>query len=224
MVKIGHRGAAGYEPENTLTSFQKAIELGADMVELDVRICKTGEIMVFHDDTLERTTNGTGRIKDKTLAELKKLDAGKGHQIPTLSEVFDLVDKRIAINIELKGEKTALSVAQTIMEYVEDGWDEGQFLVSSFNYDELLNFKIFYPFLRMGLLFGRLKTNFFELAEFFCCYSIHPPIERVNFQLIENAHRKGLKVFVWTANDAEDIKVLQNLGVDGIFSDYPDRL
>ena len=107
LLKISHRGACGYEPENTLASFKKAIEINADMIELDVHVCKTGEVVVIHDEKVNRTTNGKGYVSQKNLESLKKLDAGKGKKIPTLIEVLDLVNKRVKVNIELKGKKTA---------------------------------------------------------------------------------------------------------------------
>ena len=99
MLKIGHRGARGYAPENTLKSFQKAIELGVDAVELDVQLCKSGELIVMHDDTVDRTTDGSGFVKKLKLKDLKKLDAGMGERIPTLEEVLDLVNRRVKVNI-----------------------------------------------------------------------------------------------------------------------------
>src|SRR6056297_2287931 len=103
VLKIGHRGAMGYEPENTLRSFKKAIELNVDMVELDVYVCSSGELVVIHDDKVDKTTNGKGYVSEKSFDELRKLDAGMGEKIPTLQEVLDLIDKRAKVNIELKG-------------------------------------------------------------------------------------------------------------------------
>lgn len=115
---VGHRGASGYEPENTLLSFERAIAMGVDMIELDVYVCKTGQLVVMHDDTINRTTNGKGKVMELTWDTLKKYDAGKGEHIPLLSQVFDLVNKRIIINIELKGPHTAKPVAELINYYV----------------------------------------------------------------------------------------------------------
>ena len=117
IIKVGHRGAMGYEPENTLRSFKKALELGVDMIEFDVYVCKSGELVVIQDDTLERTTNGKGLVIEKTLAELKELDAGKEEKIPTLEEIMDLADKKVKINVELKGNNTAEPVSDMIENY-----------------------------------------------------------------------------------------------------------
>ena len=153
MLKIGHRGAMGHEPENTLCSFQKALELGVDMIELDVYVLKTGELVVIHDDKVDRTTNGHGYVIDKSFKEIRSLDAGQGEKIPTLNEVFGLVDKKVPINVELKGEGTAIPVAKLIEQYINDkGWTEEHFLVSSFDHPELKKFKELKPNIRIGAL------------------------------------------------------------------------
>ena len=120
ILSIGHRGACVYEPENTLRSFARALELGADMIEFDVHVCASGEAVVIHDAALKRTTNGLGYVKDKTLEELKTLDAGKGEKIPVLEEVFDLVNKRAGLNIELKSENAPVKVCSVIREYITE--------------------------------------------------------------------------------------------------------
>ncbi len=133
MLRIGHRGACGYEPENTLRSFNRALQLRVDMVELDVHVCRSGEIVVIHDSKVDRTTGGTGYVADKTLDELRTLDAGKGEKIPTLQEVLTLVNRKVKVNIELKGTGTAKPVFQLLEKHVRElGWSYGDFLISSF--------------------------------------------------------------------------------------------
>ncbi len=123
LLCFAHRGASGHEPENTLLAVEKAIVLGADWIEVDVYAVE-GELIVIHDERLERTTNGTGCVMDKTLAYLRSLDAGKGQRIPTLREVFDCVDRRVGINVELKGPDTAGLAVSLIDEYVSHkGWN-----------------------------------------------------------------------------------------------------
>ncbi|MFA6422345.1 MAG: glycerophosphodiester phosphodiesterase family protein [Candidatus Buchananbacteria bacterium] len=224
MLKIGHRGALGYAPENTLLSFQKAIDLGVDMVELDVYVCKTGELVVIHDDRLERTTNGEGYIWEKTLSELKELDAGEGQKIPTLVEVFDLVNKKVKINIELKGEGTAQPVAKMIREYIELGWDEDMFFVSSFNHHELKKFKELMPNVKIGALIVANPLDYAKFGSDLNAWSINLCIEFINQAIVDDAHGRGLKVLVWTVNNPEDIERMKKLNVDGIFSNFPDRI
>ncbi len=165
MKIIGHRGASGYKPENTLASFKEAVSLGVDMVECDVYALKTGEVVVFHDDRLERTTNGKGALQDMAFDDLRKLDAGNGEKIPLLSEVLDTLNKKVAINIELKGRGTATLVAAIIDEYVtKKKWSKALFLVSSFNYTELMKFIELQPTIHIGALFRILPRRFWAVT------------------------------------------------------------
>jgi glycerophosphoryl diester phosphodiesterase len=138
---IGHRGARGHAPENTLLSIDTGILLGADMIEFDVQRCEH-ELIVIHDPRLERTTNGSGRVDERKFAYLRSLDAGQGQQVPTLQEVLDLVEARAPLNIEIKSAGgTAARVATVLREALSDGWSPSQFLVSSFHLPELYEFK-----------------------------------------------------------------------------------
>ena len=223
MLKIGHRGASGYNPENTLSSFEKAMELGVDMIELDVHVCKSGEVVVIHDDTINRTTNGKGKVRLKTLDELKNVEIKNGEKIPTLFEVLELVDKKVKVNIELKGENTAIPVLEIIEEFVsKKGWDFEDFLVSSFDFEKLREIKN--PKVRIGVLSKGDFEEALKFAEEVKAYSIHLSLEIMNSEFLGEAHGKGFKVFVYTANEPMEVKKSQELGVDGIFSDYPDRL
>ena len=138
MIKIGHRGAKGFIAENTLESFQKALDLGVDAVELDVHLCASGELVVFHDFTVDRMTNGSGEVHKMTLSELKALKVSNQYEIPTLTEVFDLIDRKCWINVELKGHETAQAAVEIIEKYTsEKGWQYEDFIVSSFQKEEL---------------------------------------------------------------------------------------
>lgn len=225
ILKIGHRGAMGHEPENTISSFKKAIELNVDAVEFDVYVCKTGELIVMHDDKIDRTTNGTGYTEDKTFAELRSLDAGKGEQIPTLEEVLDVIDKRAVINIELKGNNTALATEQVIRKYVNTkGWSVHDFMVSSFDHHELKKFKQCYPEVAIGALVDGIPLSYADCAVELNAQSINLCLEFINQDFVDDAHKKGLKVYVWTVNDHDDIAKIKALNVDGIFSNFPERL
>jgi len=225
LLKIGHRGAAGYEPENTLSSFKKAIELNVDMIELDVYLCKTGELVVIHDERLERTTNGQGYVAHKGLKELRALDAGKGEKIPLLREVFDLINAKVALNIELKGPDTARPVAGLIEEFVErHGWSYDDFLVSSFDHYKLLEVKKLCPQVRTGANITGTTIGYSEFAEKVGAYSVHPSFEFLNREFVDDAHGRGMQLYCWTVDNPEDIKKAVDLNVDGIFSNFPDRL
>ncbi|MCD4760584.1 glycerophosphodiester phosphodiesterase [bacterium] len=212
----------GHEPENTLRSFKKALDLDVDMVELDVHVCKSGELVVIHDETLDKNTNGTGLVADKMLTELKSLDAGQREKIPTLEEVLDLVNKQVPINIELKGKGTAQPVAEMIKQYVKvKGWDYDHFLISSFSNQELIDFYTLNKKVRLGVL---NTDNGLDLADQINAFSVNFAKEVVTSELVEQVHQTGRKVLVYTVNEEDDIKRMRDMGVDGIFCNYPDRI
>lgn len=227
FLKIGHRGACGYEPENTLRSMKKALELGIDMIEFDVYVCKSGELVIIHDDTVNRTTDGTGYVTKMTFDELRKLDAGKGEKIPTLQEVLNLINGQVQVNIELKGVGTALPVAITIKDYTQkhsDVWTPEHFLVSSFNHFELQAFKLAMPEIKIGALICGMLTTRAQFAQDLGAYSVNPSIEFLDQTFVNDAHQRGLKVFVYTVNLLEDIARMKDWRIDGVFSNFPDRL
>lgn len=225
MITIGHRGAMGYEPENTLNSFKKALILGVDMVEFDVYVCATGEVVVIHDDKVNRTTNGKGYVFDKTFGELRSLDAGNGQLIPTLEEVLDLVDRKAMVNVELKGAGTAKPVQLILEKYVkENGWSYADFMVSSFNHHELEAFHRLCPEVKIGALLTGIPLDYAMFAQRLGAHSVNLCQEFINKEFVDDAHQRGLKVFVWTVNDEDDIERMKALGVDGMFSNFPDRI
>jgi glycerophosphoryl diester phosphodiesterase len=219
---IGHRGACGHEPENTLRSIRRALELGAHGVEIDVRLVD-GELIVFHDAKLERTTNGRGPIARKRFADLRALDAGKGERIPTLREVFETVNRRGFINIELKGRRTAGPVETLIREFIErHGWSYEDFLVSSFQHGELR--AIMDRQIRIGLLLTRPSRLYSVSARRVRAWSVQPALRYVSARFVEDAHRRGYRVFVYTVNEPSSLERMRALGVDGVFTDFPERV
>lgn len=224
MIRIGHRGAMGYAPENTLLSFEKAIPL-CDMVELDVYVCKTGEVIVFHDIYLDRCTNGSGYVFDKTFDELRALDAGQGQQIPTLQEVLDLVDNRVKVNIELKGNDTAAPVHKILQPYLASKkYQPEDFVISSFNHPELLIFHSLASAIPLGCLISCIPADLAAIGASVHATYLNVCGEFISEALVQDAHRRGLKVLVWTINQPADIAHMKSLDVDGIFSNYPDRI
>lgn len=217
---IGHRGAKGHLPENTLPSFERAIELGCDWVELDVYAVEA-ELLVIHDKKVDRTTNGRGYIKDLSLAELRALDAGDGARIPTLREVLDLIAQRCQVNVELKGEQTAAPVCELLNEYCNRGWQTEDFLISSFSHDLLAECDARY---RRGALFGKLLPDQWQRAERLDAWSVNFDQRDITAELVAEAHARGYIVLTYTANTPEDIQRVIACGVDGIFSDFPDRV
>lgn len=222
---IGHRGAMGYAPENTLKSFKKAMEYDIDAVELDVYACKSGELVVIHDEKVDRTTNGKGYVIDKTYDEIKTLDAGQNEKVPLLSEVLDLIDKKVKVNIELKGANIAKPVNDLIEDYVKQKeWEYDDFLISSYDHCELKKFNEINPKIEIGALVYGIPIGFAEFAEKLNATYAILAIEFINQEFVDDAHNRGMKVYVCTVNDLDDIKRMKALGIDGIISNFPDRL
>ena len=221
---IGHRGARGHAPENTLLSIDTGIRLGAEMIEFDVQCCE-GELVVIHDPRLERTTNGQGRVEECRLDYLRSLDAGQGQQIPTLREVLDLVEARVSLNIEIKSAGgTATSVATALREALADGWNASQFLVSSFHLPELYEFKQLAPEIPIAALVCGVPLDWAGCAVELGAQALNVSAEFADTRLLHDAHARGLKMYVYTVNHPDDIRRFRDAGFDGVFSDYPDRV
>lgn len=221
MLCIGHRGAAGLEPENTARAVRRALELGADGVEVDVYNVG-GELMVIHDSTLERTTNGTGPVAGRTVERLRSLDAGKGERIPFLHEIFDAVQGRAFINVELKGVDTAVLVKDIIEQYARrPGWNYDRFLVSSFNHAELR--KAAHSAIPIGVLWHHPPRGWWHATTEVQAASINLNFRYARPRLIAKAHSLGLKVFAYTVNTPVRIRRMRDRGVDGVFTDFPHR-
>lgn len=223
LLCIGHRGAMGHAPENTLRSVRKALELGVLCVELDVYYVD-GHIVVFHDDRLERTTNGTGYLCDKTFEYLRSLDAGEGEKVPTLEEVCEVIDSQVCLNIELKGADTAVPVAELIGKLVTNGWDAKNILISSFHHQAILEMKRLRQDIKIGALIRGIPVDGAKFAEDLGAFSVHPALDFVNQQFVDDAHVRGLKVFVYGVDYLEDIAKMHALGADGVFTGFPERV
>jgi glycerophosphoryl diester phosphodiesterase len=215
---IGHRGAAGLEPENTLRSFTRAIELGVDAIELDV-YCVDGELVVIHDDTLERTTDGHGDVMATSFDALRRLDAGNGERIPTLTEVLQLVQSRVIVNIELKGAGTAAPVAACIAAH-----PRVDVLVSSFDHAELARFRAVDSQTRVAPLFHRTVTRMFDIATSLRAWSINLSERLATAERLRAIAANGYRVLVYTVNEPTVGERLKAGGADGIFTDFPDRM
>ena len=221
---LGHRGACGHEPENTLRSVRKALELGVHGIEVDVHFVD-GQLIVIHDDTLQRTTNGRGSLSKKTFAELRTLDAGCGEHIPTLVEVFDTVARRALINVELKGPCTAAPVVALIDDYVHQrGWRYEDFLLSSFDHEQVRQVRRLRPEVRIAPLMNKAPSSLVEFAEQMGAWAVNVSKRCVTLALVDDAHARGLKVFVYTVNEPREIAKMKSLNVDGMFSDFPERV
>jgi glycerophosphoryl diester phosphodiesterase len=222
---IGHRGAMGHETENSLASVQKALDLGVDMIEIDVFRIRSGEILVFHDKTVERLTNGGGNIEDYNIVAAKSLTLRGNHKIPQLQDVLRLVDKKAKLNIELKGTNTADRVNFIIERYIENqGWTLDQFLISSFNWQELSEIRKMNAEIEIAVLAEGDPLKAIPVAKELNAVAINPDYRLLTKSNVDAIHKAGFKVYTWTVNDPEDIEKLKKMGVDGIFSDYPERI
>src|SRR5262245_5604595 len=217
MIVFGHRGAPGYprRGENTLQSFRKAVEVGATGLEFDVRRCGDGRLVVIHDDTIDRTTNGRGRVRSLSYNQLRQFDAGFGDPIPLLSDVLDEFGPQCLLNIELKDDDIASDVKQLVLERRL----ERHVIVSAFQWDEL---RPLTPEIPIALLASRLENLLTSARELGAC-AIHPRRDLVTGTLIAAAREAKLRVHVWTVNDTAEISHFRNMAVDGIFTDFPER-
>lgn len=225
ILKIGHRGAKGHVAENTLASMEKAIALGADAVEFDIHTCKSGELVVIHDFTVDRTTDGSGEVHELTLEELKALTVEGEHSIATLNEVLDMLGTDIFINIEMKGRYTAKPLAQLLKEYTaEKGFKYENIIVSSFQYEELKTMSSLNPDVHLGILTQASVAQAWEWASEFNAKALHPHFSLLTETNVERAKEAGYRINTWTVNEPEDIARMHSYHVDGIISDYPERL
>ncbi len=238
---IAHRGSSGNAPENTLVSFRKAIEMGADFIELDIHLSKDGELIVMHDETVNRTTNGKGKIRELTLAEIKGLDAGswfneefKGVVVPTLGEVLELTKlvstsktkegfpRLCKILIEVKGTSQKYpGIEKKLLDLLINNNSLSQCIIQSFDpgilgqlnkLDSSLNLHL----LVIGGLFPKKIPSYIK--------AINPNFHFATEKKINKLHLQNRKIFVWTVNEEKKMKKMIEAGVDGVISNYPERL
>jgi len=231
---FAHRGASAYAPENTIAAFELALKQNADAIELDAKLTADGHVVVIHDQTVDRTTDGSGRVNKMSFAELRELDAGshfdrafRGEQIPILEEVFESVGKKIFINVELTNYTSITdNLPQKTAAIVKEFGVTEHVLFSSFNPIALLRIRRLLPETPIGLLAlpgkkGALARS--SLATLLGYQALHPEKDDVSQCLIEKTHQRGCRMYVYTVNEEEDIRRLVKMRVDGIFTDDPLR-
>jgi glycerophosphoryl diester phosphodiesterase len=236
VICYAHRGARGHAPENTLLAFDLAFDLGAEAIECDVQRSRDGELVIIHDGTVNRTTNGVGAVAALSFADLRALDAGRvwriPQRIPTLAETLDLVRRRGGtLNLEIKGESVEESVGtaeavEPVLRALEEPL-RARLLVSSFAHPAVALLKERLPWLRVATLYsGRewQKADMLAPALAMGAKAIHPGVGGATAELVTRAPDAGLRVNVWTANRSTTIRKLIAWGVDGLFSDYPERV
>ena len=226
ILNIGHRGAKGHVAENTIASIKKAIELGADGIEIDVFRCLTGEIVLFHDKTLDNLSNGTGYIEEKSLSELKELNIlGSKHSIPTLEEVIKSIGKEVFLNIELKGSDTSKGSLEMVNKYVKSGKIKlSNILFSSFNWNELVKLRNLDSDVKIALITGEDPMDAISPALTLNAIAINPNYKKLNKDNVQKIFSSGLKIYTWTVNNKLDIIKVKSLKVNGIITDFPERI
>ena len=225
ILTIGHRGAMGHETENTIASIQKALDLNVDMIEIDVFRITSGEIVVFHDEKIDRLTNGSGEIESLDLEALKNLTVVGNHKIPLLSEVLDVINHKVPLNIELKGPETSEGVINIINTYMEnEGWALDDFLISSFNWEELEHMRRINKDIEIAVLTEDNPLDAISIANDLNAVAINPNYLSLTKKNVSEIKSRGFKIFTWTVNDTEQISNMRKLGVDGIFTNYPERV
>ena len=229
-IVLGHRGASGYAPENTLEAFKLAMDMGADGFELDVHLSKDGELVVIHDETVDRTTDGTGFVGEMTLAELKALDASnhkeayQGAKIPTLAEVYDLIrDTNHIVNVEIKTDNIFYpQLEEKVLALEKEKGMEGRIVYSSFNHYTVKKIRALAPDAQIGMLFGDVLVEPYDYCKSVGANLLHPSKANLNVPgFAEKAKEAGLGMNVWTVNEVEYMEKCLACGA-GIVTNYPD--
>lgn len=221
MLIFAHRGASADAPENTLLAVQKALDQKADGIEIDVYQLGT-ELVVIHDQWVSRTTNGHGLLTDYSLHELQQLDAGQGQSVPTLWQVLQLVSGKCLINIEVKGVQDVSLIIRCIDKAISQlDFKMEQFSVSSFDHHCLVRVKNLAPTIKVGALTASKPITYAKFAQELHAYSVNADVTFIDQDFIKDAKSRGLKVFVYTVDQAKDLLRLEKWGVDAVFSNGP---
>lgn len=224
-----HRGASGYAPENTIPAFELALEQGAEAFELDVQLTRDDQVVVIHDETLERTTNGTGWVADHSLEDLRRLDASYGHEkfagtpMPTLEEVFALVkDTTTRLNLELKNSRMAYKgLEERVLGLIQGHDMADRVIISTFNHYSLRHLVALGATQPLGALYSEPLWKPWAYATRLGATALHPSMAATRRKIIDKSHEHGLAVHVWTVNEPDDLKKMIRLGVDAVITNYP---
>ncbi|MGE5673998.1 MAG: glycerophosphodiester phosphodiesterase [Mycobacterium leprae] len=232
VLHIGHRGTAGTAPENTLVSFKRALAIGADGVEFDIHRTRDGEFVVMHDFSIERCTNGTGVIADMTASEIRQYDAGSwkgpefaGERVPTLTELVEALPAPFKLFLELKaGSYRYPGIEADLARFILERGLEDRLQVSSFDHEALLRLRQLAPSIQTGMLYQLRPVDPIGMARACGATALHPNWACISAAQVAAAHAAGLQVNVWTVNTPEAVATCKALGVDGMMSDFPERL
>lgn len=231
-LRVGHRGAAGTRPELTLPSFERAVEVGVDMIEIDVQLTSDRRLVVLHDRELGRTVRARGPVRERSLAELRAMDAGSwfgpeyaGVSVPSLEEVLDFTAGRVELNVEIKSpEPDWRGTAEELAALLGAKGRLATTVISSFSMGALAAVRALVPAARLGVLWHAAEIEaMWTNAAVLAAELVHPHWALVDAALVEAAHARALRLVTWTVNDPRHMAVLAAFGVDGIISDYPER-
>ncbi|MGB5435982.1 MAG: glycerophosphodiester phosphodiesterase [Maribacter sp.] len=222
---IGHRGAMGHEVENTLASVQKAMDLGVDMIEIDVFKIKSGEIVVFHDVYLDRLTDTSGKIEDFDFQHLSQVKVAGGNAIPLLNDVLNIIDKKVILNIELKGAGTAEKVDSLVRNFIDQkAGSNKDFIISSFKWDELRTMRRLNSEIPIAILTENDPLEGIPIAQELHAVAINPDFEKLDPTKVQKIKKAGFKIYAWTVNEPSDIEMVKSWAVDGIITNFPERI
>ncbi len=225
VLVIGHRGAKGHAPENTISSIKKAIELGVDGIVIDVFRCASGELVVFHDKLVDKLTDGKGYIEEISLDSIKKLNVIGDEKIPTLNEVLDLIDGKVFLNIELKGPNTSFLTHQLLNEYFNStNWSRNKVFISSFDWNELRAFYQLNKDVRIAVLTDDDPLDAIPIAKDLEAFAINPNYKLLTESNVSKIKSENILIYTWTVNNIKDINKVKRLGVDAIISDFPEKI
>jgi glycerophosphoryl diester phosphodiesterase len=226
-LRIGHRGSKGYVAENTLESINHAILLGVDGIEIDVFKCLSGELVLSHENNLKRLTGKSGQLEKLTLGELKKFLVVGKYKIPTLTDVLKTIETPLFVNIELKGLNTAQATSKIITNLSKStSWRLENFIISSFNWNELEQFRSIDKNTPVGVLLSNSMSinEAIEFGKKINAQAIHPNFKLLNEKTVKKIKNNGFKIYTWTVNSKDDINCMKKFKVDGIISDFPDKI
>lgn len=229
---IAHRGGRMWAPENTMAAFRKSLELGVDGIELDVQRCASGELVVIHDEDLERTTNGVGLVADINYDEIHRLSAGlwfdsefRDEKVPLLSEVFDLIGGKLTINVEIKNSPVSYpGIEEELLELLSAYGHSDKIIISSFDHFVLERLKNLDNSLNLALLVDAVLLDMPQYAERVGAKYFHPCFSSCREEVIEEAHSAALKVNAWTVNKRREWSMALKMGIDGLVTDDPEQL
>jgi glycerophosphoryl diester phosphodiesterase len=215
---VGHRGALGLEPENTLRSFRRAVAEGAHAVELDLRLTSDGHLVILHDADVKRTTDGNGPIASMTLAEVQSLDAGQGERIPTFTEVLD------EIGVPLQAEIKAAEACRPALDVIRRRGLVDQITVTSFSAEIVHETRSLLPQVRTGLISSHARSELVDTGRTLGVRAVCPGLAELDAEFVRTCHAEGFEVFTWPVNDVDGILRALRAGADAVTTDFPDVL